>query len=152
MFAELWYHTWYWLRYWSWYHIPISGNDSCDAERQLVAYDLHPRFKNIEANCIEARLQLAALFAATGSLLPELDTQKTGGEVALELVRQCWVNCPLTKAEQKQLLSVSLFDQHVPALSLLCHNLSESSTRTSFLHMPPTDIQVEQDSLSLMIS
>jgi hypothetical protein len=119
----------------------IAGSGSCDADRHMHAYDIHPRFKTIEASCIEARLQLAALFAATGSLLPELGTHVTGGEVALELVRQSWVNCPLTTAEQEQLDSIILFDQQYPSLSLLCEGLRLSSLKTSFLYTSTSNVE-----------
>lgn len=66
----------------------ISGPDGCAIERRLHAYELHPRFHTLEpkagATAIEARLQLAALYAATGTEVPELRSGRTGGEVALE--------------------------------------------------------------------
>ena len=67
---------------------------------------VHRRFLTLEAPNIEARLQLAALFAATGSELPKARSQRTGGEVTLRLLRQCWIDSPFSKEEHAQLRSV----------------------------------------------
>merc|ERR1711965_605252 len=72
----------------------IDGPNECHHDRRLHAFDLHPRFLTLEARvgatAIEARLQLAALHAATGTELPEARSKHTGGELALELLRQSW--------------------------------------------------------------
>ena len=77
--------------------------------------------------------------AATGTAVPEARSQQTGGELAIELVRQCWVNRPLDCEEQAQLQSVSNFSQLVPALPLICHELYMSAREMSFLHAPDAD-------------
>ena len=105
----------------------ISGSSRCSADRRLHAYELHPRFLTLEAKAgataIEARLQLAALYAATGTELPDARSKLTGGEVALELMRQSWNGGPMTADEQKQLSSIPNFGQLTPALPMLCFEL-----------------------------
>ena len=85
-------------------------------------------------DAVLARLQLAALYAATGSAIPEARARQTGVEVALELVRQCSINRPMDGAESAQLCSIASFGRLTPALPLLCHELDMSSRELSFLH------------------
>ena len=80
-------------------------SDSCDAIRMHNSYDVHPRFGLLQVAAgplaVLARLQLAALYVATGTELPELRSCCTDGEMAVKLVRQCWGNNPLTLKERK---------------------------------------------------
>ena len=118
--------------------VSIGGSNACDAERKYNRYDVHERFNGLEPpagrHSVLARLQLAALSAATGTAVPEAGSQQTGEELAIELVRQCWVNHPLDDEEIKQLQSVASFGQLVPALPLVCHELDMSAREMSFLH------------------
>jgi hypothetical protein len=119
--------------------VTISPEAEEDAEEEAKklrfhTYDVHTRLKSLEASCVEARLQLAALYAATSSLLPENGSQKTGAERAVELIRQSWVNRPLGKCESTHMHSIADFDQHAPSLSLLCAGIIHSSEELSFLH------------------
>ena len=118
--------------------VNVSGPDACDAERKLHAYDEHERFKTLDApagrHSVLARLQLAALYAATSSAVPERRLQQTGSEMAVELVRQCWVNHPLDKEESQQLKSIARFATLSPSLPLICHELDVSSREMSFLY------------------
>lgn len=56
---------------------------------------------------MHARLQLAALYAAAGSLLPEPGSRATGAQLAMQLVRQCWGMRPLAAAELDLLLTTA---------------------------------------------
>ena len=104
--------------------ICVSISSACDADVRLHVYELHPRFLNVEAKAgataIEARLQLAALYAATGTELPEVGSRLTGGEAAIELLRQSWKGGPMSREEHRQLLSLASFNQLTPALPLVC--------------------------------
>ena len=93
-----------------------TGHDE-KSKLRIHAYDVHPRLKSLTASSVEARLQLAVLYAATGSLLPEHGSQKTGTERSLELVRQSWVNRPLEEWEKRHLQRIRDFDEHAPSLS-----------------------------------
>ena len=55
---------------------------------QLHRYEVHPRFGQLLASDIPSRLQLAAMYAATSSLLQEPGSKMTGVQMAAELVRQ----------------------------------------------------------------
>lgn len=100
-------------------------------QQDIYVYDIHSRFETIRArsgaSAIEARLQLAALYAATGSLAPEPVSQCTGLEMACDLVRQSWVNRPLHENEMRHLKSIIKLACDKTVLSLLCYKLYESS-------------------------
>jgi len=120
------------------HRVSVQGPSSCDAHRSLHAYDEHGRFGTLEAAAgplaVEARLQLAALHAATGAEVPEPSQRRTGGEAAVELLRQSWVNQPLSRRESGHLQSIVQFGMHTPALALLCQELDQSARELSFLH------------------
>ena len=52
-------------------NITIDKSPDADIVHHIHAYDMHGRLKSLKASSIEARLQMACLYAATGSLLPE---------------------------------------------------------------------------------
>ena len=109
----------------------VSGPSSCDAERRFHVYEQHPRFQTLEPKAgptaINARLQLAALYAASGTEVPEARSKQTGGEVAMELVRQSWTSSPMTLDETRQLKSIPTFGQLTPALPLVCYEIDSCS-------------------------
>jgi hypothetical protein len=71
----------------------------------ISVFNVHPRLQSLQATSVADRLQLASLYAATGTLLPEGEGGRgmTGHEVAVRLVRESWVNRPLTPQESKHL-------------------------------------------------
>ena len=125
--------------------VHIDGPSACHHDRRLHAFDLHPRFLTFEARvgatAIEARLQLAAVHAATGTELPETRSQHTGGELALELLRQSWNGGPMNDREQHQLDSISTFSQLTPALPLLCYEIDTCARELLCLR---PDVQVSE--------
>ena len=116
--------------------IVIDGDDSSIAEWEVYTYDVHSRFKSLQANSIGSRIQLAELYAATGSLLPEDRMQMTGGEVAMQLIRRCWVNQPLTPKDYKKLQNLKELCHTTPALNLLNYEVASSSVQTAHLQPP----------------
>jgi hypothetical protein len=91
---------------------------------QCHCYTLHERFWHLQASSVQARLQLATLYAATATLLPEPCSQRTGAQTAMQLVRQCWGNKPLSSAEAAQLQSVGRLGGHLAAgLRLVQHEV-----------------------------
>ena len=56
----------------------VHGSDASGAEREYYVYDIHHRFRDLRSQRIDARLQLATSYAATGSLVPEDAAQMTG--------------------------------------------------------------------------
>ena len=81
-------------------------------------------------------MQLAALYAATSSLLPEPHSRMTGAQQAMQLLRQCWGNSPLKPEERQQLDSVGRLGGHLAAgLRPLVHELHLSATQLAHLHM-----------------
>ncbi len=88
------------------------------------------------APSILARLQLAALYAATSTLLPEPLTHRTGTDTALQLLRQCWGNGPLTPDELVQLRSVGRLGAHLaPQLLLLIHEREDTAWQLRHLRV-----------------
>ncbi|KAJ1618864.1 hypothetical protein T492DRAFT_916482 [Pavlovales sp. CCMP2436] len=111
-------------------------------------FDVHSCFGTLVAPDVASRLQLAALYAATGTLLPEQCAGMTGAEHAVELVRQCWQNKPLSAEERTNLGVLASFASRAPALVLLCDELERSSCSLEFLYaqkdasigLPATDV------------
>lgn len=104
---------------------------------EVHAYDVHTRFGDLRSPSKLARLQLAALYAATSSLLPEPLSCATGVQTALQLLRQCWGNVPLIQEEQLQLISVATLGGHLASgLRLMVTELLDSSTQLAHLHPP----------------
>jgi hypothetical protein len=56
---------------------------------QVHCYEVHSRFGDLRATSVLARLQLAALYAATSTMLPEPLRRMTGAQMAMVLIRQC---------------------------------------------------------------
>lgn len=104
------------------------------SELQMFSYMLHRRWRQPDAGGLSARLQLAAMFAATGTLVPDPRAGMTGPEKALELIRRCSVNHPLQQGDLRQLLGVIDLSGGTPALALLCGDLLESSKSLDFLY------------------
>lgn len=103
---------------------------------QVHAFEVHARFGDLRSPSKLARLQLAALYAATSTLLPEPLSRKTGAHMALQLLRQCWGNSPLTPEEGQQLDSVGWLGGHLAAgLRLLVHEFHLSATQLAHLHV-----------------
>jgi len=74
--------------------IAIGKSPDAGCVLHVHAYDMHRRLNSLEASSVEARLQLASLYAATGSLLPE-----HGSKVSLctcVCVRACCCVCVMT--------------------------------------------------------
>ncbi|KAJ1423382.1 hypothetical protein B484DRAFT_398675, partial [Ochromonadaceae sp. CCMP2298] len=117
--------------------VSVQRPSACDAHRSLHAYDEHGCFGTLEAPAgplaVEARLQLAALNAAADAELPEPCQRRTGGEAAVELLRQSWANRPLSSMKSGYLQSIVLFGMRTPALALLCRELDQSAWELVFL-------------------
>ena len=105
-----------------------------DASMRYHVFCLHSRLKNLIAADIEGRLYLAALYALTSTLLPDLRIGQPGTVIATTLVRQCWKNEPFSDEELERLLNVSQLSKRCCTLKLICAWLYRSSISASFLH------------------
>ena len=114
--------------------IECEDEGSEDGELQVLTYSMHRRWGQPDAGGLSARLQLAAMFAATGTLAPDPRAGMTGSEKALELIRRCSVNHPLQQGDLDQLLIVMDLSGGTPALALLCGDFLESSKSLHFLY------------------
>jgi len=102
---------------------------------QVHTYNVHGRFSDLRAPSVLARLQLAALYAATSTRLPEPNSCLTGAQMAMQLLRQSWRNTPLSAKEHMQLHSIpKLGGQHEAGLELLVRELQLSSVQLLHLH------------------
>ena len=115
--------------------VKIVGSSECDATRLFVSYDVHQRLRYFDASNTAARLHLAALYAATGSMLIDERVGMTGSEYATKLVRLSFQNWPLTEAEFSHLQNVLSHSQHSPTLALVCRDLEKSSSGCLYLHI-----------------
>ena len=81
----------------------LRSHAGCLRAVQIHKFTVHPRFGYLTSSSVAGQLQLAALFAATGSLLPEPASDMTGAQQAMALVRSAWGARPLSEEEQHQL-------------------------------------------------
>ncbi|GLC35571.1 thioredoxin-disulfide reductase [Pleodorina starrii] len=119
--------------------VRVRVSNASDASLKAHCYEVHGRFRHLRAASIPARLQLAALYAATGTLLPEPLSRATGGQMALQLLRQCWTDRPLGGGSDgsalAQLRSVGDLGGHlVPALRLMAREVEASTSQIRHLH------------------
>ncbi|KAL4434355.1 hypothetical protein ABPG75_000796 [Micractinium tetrahymenae] len=118
--------------------VEIEHSSASDADIKSHTYSVHPRFGHLLASTVHARLQLAALYAATSSLLPEPESRLTGAQAAMQLLRQCWGVRPLSHAEQQLICDTAQLGGHLAAgLRLLAHELLCSAAQLNGLHFPP---------------
>ena len=101
--------------------------------RKYYYYDVHERFHTVEAPDITSRLYLALVFCMSSTLLPTRRYNATGAEVALDLIRKCWVNTPLSEDQEQLVRSIQKHAWHFPALVLICQDLIDSGKQSSFL-------------------
>jgi len=88
--------------------------------------------------CIPASV-LGSVFATTTTTKLCINiSQMTGGEIAVELIRQSWVNRPLETSERVQLSFVAQYDQQTPSISILYDGIFPSAEGLSFLYNTPT--------------
>ena len=114
----------------------ICGSTECSEPREYIVLDVHPRLRELRASSISGRLQLAALYAASvSSTVPDPRAGMSGKELAIQLVRQCFVNTPLSEYDVNLCCNVANLCGDVPALFLVCELLLASSQQLSFLHV-----------------
>jgi hypothetical protein len=112
----------------------VKVASACNAKLQHHAYDVHTRFDHLQARNTAGRLHLAALYAATSTLVAEERTKMTGTEHATELVRQCWKNSPMSRDEARHLHCVVRHAYTSPTLALVCSDLERSASEFAFLY------------------
>lgn len=112
----------------------IGRSDNCRKKLRHRAFEQHQRHGLLTADGVESRLHLAALHSAMGSALPEETSGMTGEERAMQLVRQSWVNRPLSQPELRNMRSIASLANLSPGLELLCHILERSAGQLAFLH------------------
>ena len=129
-----------------------TGSCSIVTSTQLQAdelchhvYSFNERTLSLDTAVVHSRLFLAAIYAAIHCAVPIPQLGMTGGEHALQLLRQSWVNRPLAQPEAATLKVLADFSSHTPALQLLCQALHEDSTSLAFLHMHEPHAKVEWD-------
>ena len=114
--------------------VECVGEVKSNTDQDVHCYEVHPRWKGLQADGVSSRLQLAALYAASGTLLPEPRSRMSGSEKALELVRRCFVNHPLAEGDIDQLMRIIELSGHNAALAIICGNVLKCSEELKFLH------------------
>jgi hypothetical protein len=115
----------------------IGVSENSEAALQAFRFSMHPRLGLLEAEGVLQRLQLAALYLATGSLLLDCKAGMSGVEASMVLMRQCWSHQPLSLQETEKLanvLSLCSNSFNSAGLEILCREVYESSKQLSFLH------------------
>ncbi len=124
----------------------ISTPSRSSASLAVHKYEVHESYSYLVARSIFSRLQLAALYAATGSLLPEPGSNATGSQIAMDLVRQCWSNRPLGMLEVQQLEDINNLGRFAaPGLPLLTYDLHASSIQLLTLHYPYEEVWLARE-------
>ena len=124
--------------------VEVQLDSSSGAELRYRSYDIHPRFGDLRAHSVEDRLQLAALHAATSCSLPAEGTGMTGVEAAMECLRRCFVDRPLSRAEAEHLRSLQQHAGGAAGLYLLAVHLQQTSDQLAFLQPTGNDTDKEQ--------
>ena len=112
----------------------VKSQEGPAVKLEVFTYEVHPRFQNLSATSIHARIHLADLYAACSTLAPETRMQMTGSEVAMQLIRRSWTNRPLEVTDYSKLQSLPAHSQFTPGLDLLSLEVASSSLQTEFLH------------------
>ena len=112
----------------------VKTKEGPAAKLEVFTYEVHPRFQNLSATSIHARIHLADLYAACSTLAPEKRMQMTGSEVAMQLIRRSWTNRPLEVTDYSKLQSLPAHSPFTPGLDLLSFEVASSSLQTEFLH------------------
>ena len=128
--------------------VHIERDKECGKKRRCHVYSYNPRLHILQGSDIAAQLHLAALYAATATSLPEPLTGRTGDESAIRIVRECFINRPLTPEEDFHLRNITHFCNRSPVLILLCHYLSASSMHLSALHSGKVTQLIPLDTLA----
>ncbi|RHY49731.1 hypothetical protein DYB34_006572 [Aphanomyces astaci] len=115
--------------------VTVQQTDACDAALSYFTYDFAPHSNQLSANSIVGRLQLAAIFAASSSSVPDPHLNMTGSEMALILLRQCWVSRPWTELEASKLANLASFAYKEPALAILCERFAKQALDRAFLYV-----------------
>jgi hypothetical protein len=145
-----------------------ESSNGFNQRMKYFIYDLHPRFLNLTSSSICSRLYLAAIYTACNSLIPDqafssnqngaissFEFLLTGEEKAVQLLRQSWINRPLSTEESYILENIkNLSMGKYPSISMMCHDLMKSSLEMSFLYnnLCQETIQWNVDELSDEIS
>ena len=129
-----------------------AGDEHCGACRALHCFEVHTRFNQIRGKTIHAHLQLAAIYAASASRLPDAISYRTGAEVSLDLIAWCWTNRPLSPEERSCLANLMQFCSHVPALEIRCRDLERQSQNLHFLHGQPAPDLARWDKRSTVVT
>ncbi|KAG2494611.1 hypothetical protein HYH03_007376 [Edaphochlamys debaryana] len=118
--------------------VSVAMPSGSGARLKAHCYEMHGRFGHLRASAVAPRLQLAALYAATGTLLPEPASRATGGQTAMTLVRQSWGTRPLTAEELQQLSSVGRLGGHLArGLRPLAAELAAAASQLGHLYSQP---------------
>ncbi|KAG2492053.1 hypothetical protein HYH03_009551 [Edaphochlamys debaryana] len=118
--------------------VAVVVSSGCGASLKAHCYEVHGRFGHLRASAVLPRLQLAALYAATGTLLPEPSSRAAGGQMAMTLLRQSWGTRPLTEEEVQQLSSAGRLGGHLASgLRPLAAELAAAASQLSDLYSEP---------------
>jgi hypothetical protein len=97
-------------------------------------YQIHRLLNHLMYDSILSGLHLSAIYAAAGSLLPDIRIKMTGSEVALGILRQCLINRPYSSEESVKMQSINRLGWREPALVALCSKYTDFSQQLDFFY------------------
>ena len=113
----------------------LEVSEDTEANLQFFVYSMHPRFDVLTASSIKARMFLAAIYLATTSMPPDIGIGMTGEAKAIELMRQCFINQPMSNIERFCLENVkSLSRCRSSTVFLICRDIEKSCNSCAFLN------------------
>ncbi|KAI8839984.1 hypothetical protein BJ741DRAFT_677323 [Chytriomyces cf. hyalinus JEL632] len=111
----------------------IVLSKASNAILKAATYELHPITKMLRCSSISDRLLLAAIVSTSGTLLRDPCYNMTGSELAIQVLRECWLNKPLNKREVYALEDTMAFSYREPAVGVLCNHINFSASQLEFL-------------------
>ncbi|KAJ3397400.1 hypothetical protein HDU80_009570, partial [Chytriomyces hyalinus] len=111
----------------------IVLSKASNANLKAATYELHPTTKVLRCSSISDRLLLAAISSTSGTLLRDPCYNMTGSELAIQVLRECWLNKPLNKREVDALEDTMAFSYREPAVGVLCNHINFSTSQLEFL-------------------
>ncbi|KAI8841476.1 hypothetical protein BJ741DRAFT_701608 [Chytriomyces cf. hyalinus JEL632] len=114
-------------------------SEARNATLQTASYELHPITKMLRCANISNRFLLAAISSTSGTLLRDPCYNMTGSELAIQFLRECWLNMPLNERQVDALEDVMQFSYREPAVAVLCNHIKFSASQLGFLFSEASD-------------
>ncbi|KAI8827365.1 hypothetical protein BJ741DRAFT_556087 [Chytriomyces cf. hyalinus JEL632] len=111
----------------------IVLSKASNAILKAASYELHPITKLLKCASISNRLLLAAILSTSGTFIRDPCYRMTGSELAIQYLRECWLNKPLSDRKVDAIEDAMAFSYREPAVGVLCNHIKFSANQLGFL-------------------